>query len=60
MFVAIPTAIPLAPLTISSGIFVGRTVGSGIVSSKFSVQSTVSLSMSAITSSVIFFMRASV
>ena len=60
MLVAMPTAIPLAPLTISSGILVGSTVGSGIVSSKLSVQSTVSLSMSAITSSVIFFMRASV
>ncbi len=60
MLVAMPTAMPLAPFTSSSGILVGSTVGSGIVSSKLSVQSMVSFSMSAITSSVIFFMRASV
>jgi len=60
MLVAIPTAIPDAPLTSSNGIFVGRTVGSEIVSSKLGRKSTVSLSMSAITSSAIFRMRASV
>ena len=58
----LPTKIPLplAPLTSSSGILVGSTVGSFIVSSKLFVQSIVSLSMSAITSSVILRIRASV
>ena len=60
MLVAIPTAIPLEPLTRSNGIFVGSTVGSFNVSSKLVVQSIVSLSISAITSSVIFCIRASV
>ena len=50
----------VVPFTSNKGIFVGSTVGSGIVSSKLSVQSIVSLSISAITSSVIFCMRASV
>ena len=37
IFVAIPTAIPEAPFTRSAGIFVGRTVGSLRVSSKFNL-----------------------
>ena len=37
IFVAIPTAIPEAPLTNKAGILVGKTVGSFNVSSKFSL-----------------------
>ncbi len=46
MFVAIPTAIPLEPLTSRLGIFEGRTVGSWSRSSKLGWNWTVSLSMS--------------
>ena len=60
MFVAMPTAMPEAPFSSSRGAFVGRTVGSWRVSSKFRVMSTVSLSMSARTSSDIFSSLASV
>ncbi len=54
------TAIPTEPLTSSSGTRVGRTVGSGVVSSKFGTKSTVSLSISAIASSEILRILASV
>src|SRR5207244_3919960 len=47
MLVAMPTAMPLAPLTRRFGIRVGRTTGSFSVSSKLGTKSTVSLSMSA-------------
>ena len=46
MFVAIPTAIPLEPLTSKFGSPLGRTVGSSSRSSKFGAKSTVFLSMS--------------
>jgi len=45
--VAIPTAIPDAPLTIRLGYLEGRTVGSFSVSSKLGTKSTVSLLISA-------------
>ena len=60
IFVAIPTAIPLAPFICSCGNRVGSTVGSSSVSSKFGVKSTVSLSMSRNISSAIFCILASV
>ena len=46
MFVAMPTAIPEAPLSNRFGILAGRTVGSLREPSKFGARSTVSLSMS--------------
>ena len=46
IFVAIPTAIPSEPLINSVGTVVGSTEGSFSVSSKLTVQSTVSLSRS--------------
>ena len=46
IFVAIPTAIPDAPLTRRFGSEDGRTVGSFSVSSKLGIKSTVSLSRS--------------
>src|SRR6185437_14678557 len=46
MFVAMPTAMPLEPLTSKQGILVGRTVGSPVLSSKFGTKLTVSFSMS--------------
>ena len=60
MFVAIPTAIPLAPLTRRFGMRDGSTTGSSRVWSKFGMKSTVSFSRSARMSSVIFASRASV
>ena len=47
MLVAIPTAIPSAPLTKIFGTLTGRTDGSFSVSSKFGTKSTTSLSKSA-------------
>jgi len=46
MFVAMPTAMPAAPLMIRFGSFAGSTVGSCSRSSKFGMKSTVFLSMS--------------
>ena len=46
IFVAIPTAIPSEPLINNVGTAVGKTDGSFNVSSKLTVQSTVSLSRS--------------
>src|SRR2546427_6730977 len=46
MLVAIPTAIPAAPLTMRLGSLDGRTVGSCSRSSKLGTKSTVLLSMS--------------
>ena len=46
IFVAIPTAIPSDPFTSNVGTVVGKTVGSFSVSSKLTVQPTVSLSRS--------------
>ena len=46
IFVAIPTAIPSEPFIRRVGTVVGSTVGSFNVSSKFTVQPTVSLSRS--------------
>ena len=60
IFVAIPTAIPDAPLTRRFGILVGRTVGSSSESSKLSWKSTVFFSISASVSSAIFLSLASV
>ena len=60
MFVAIPTAIPLVPFTKRLGYLDGRTDGSFSVSSKFGVNSTVSLLMSATISIDILLRRASV
>ena len=60
MFVAIPTAIPAAPLTSKFGIRVGSTVGSSSESSKFGEKSTVSLSKSDNNSSAALLRRASV
>ena len=51
MFVAIPTAMPADPLTSRFGILLGRTRGSSVESSKFGTKPTVSLSMSASSSS---------
>ena len=51
MLVAMPTAMPVDPLTSRFGNGVGRTVGSSVVSSKFGRKSTVSLSRSAIIAS---------
>ena len=50
-FVAIPTAMPLAPFTRKFGMRVGMTVGSLSVSSKLFIMSTVSLSISCIMAS---------
>ncbi len=58
--VAMPTAIPFDPFTISVGIRVGSTDGSSVVSSKLGTMSTVSISMSAIISSAMRSMRHSV
>ena len=60
MLVAIPTAIPEAPLINKFGILFGKTVGSFKLSSKFNCRSTVSLSISANRSSEIFCILASV
>ena len=60
IFVAIPTAIPSEPFTSNVGTADGRTVGSFNVSSKFSPQSTVSLSRSFSISLEIFVIRDSV
>ncbi len=47
MLVAMPTAIPLEPLTRRLGNRAGRTTGSCSESSKFGMKSTVDFSMSA-------------
>ena len=60
MLVAIPTAMPEAPLTNKLGILVGSTVGSKRESSKFGEKSTVSLSKSDSNSSAARFNLASV
>ena len=60
MFVAIPTAMPLDPLTSRFGSADGRTVGSSSRSSKFGAKSTVFLSMSLSISIAIVVSRASV
>jgi hypothetical protein len=60
MFVAIPTAMPVDPLTSRFGNGVGRTVGSSEVSSNVGRKSTVSLSRSDIIVSASFSRRASV
>ena len=60
ILVAIPTAIPEVPFINKLGTRVGKTVGSFKVSSKFNCRSTVSLSISAIKSSEILRIRASV
>ncbi len=60
ILVAIPTAIPVAPLTRIFGNLAGRTFGSFSVSSKFGIKSTVSLLMSASISIEIFVSLASV
>ena len=60
IFVAIPTAIPLVPLTKRLGYLDGSTDGSFSVSSKFGVNSTVSLLISATISIDILLRRASV
>ena len=60
MLVAMPTAMPVVPLTSRFGKRLGRTTGSFSVSSKFGTKSTVSLLMSASISMDIFDRRASV
>ena len=60
MLVAIPTAMPVAPLSSRLGSLVGITVGSCRVSSKLLVISTVSLSRSSIMASPMRLSRASV
>src|SRR5437867_3527093 len=60
MFVAIPTAMPLEPLTSRFGNFEGRTRGSFSVPSKLSIQSTVSFSRSSSIASAVFARRHSV
>ena len=60
MFVAMPTAMPVDPLTKRFGYLDGRTIGSLRVSSKFEPKSTVSFSMSVSISSAILLMRDSV
>ena len=60
ILVAIPTAIPIAPLRSKLGNFAGNTVGSSKESSKFFLQSIVSLSISSNSSAVIFSILASV
>ena len=60
MLVAMPTAIPVDPLTRRFGTRVGRTTGSRSDSSKFGTKSTVSRSMSASISWAILARRASV
>ena len=60
MFVAIPTAIPIAPFTKTFGNLPGNTLGSFLVTSKLSSISTVSLFISLNNSSDIFDKRDSV
>ena len=60
MFVARPTAMPLAPLTSRFGYLPGSRSGSRWVSSKFRWKSTVSLSMSRSMTMASSVMRASV
>ncbi|KAF5030285.1 hypothetical protein DSECCO2_639690 [anaerobic digester metagenome] len=60
MFVAMPTAIPLDPLTRRFGTRAGRTSGSLSDSSKLGTKSTVSFSISARSSSESFVSLASV
>ena len=60
IFVAMPTAMPLEPLTSRFGKRDGSTRGSFLDSSKFGSQATVSLSMSRSISLQSFDMRASV
>ncbi|MNC89220.1 hypothetical protein D3C83_51240 [compost metagenome] len=60
MLVAMPTAMPLEPLTSKFGNAAGSTVGSCNRSSKFGTKSTVSLSMSASSSVAMRVSRASV
>ena len=60
MLVAMPTAIPAAPLTRRLGILAGKTVGSFKLSSKLGLKSTVSLSKSNSMSSATLRKRASV
>ena len=60
IFVAIPTAIPLEPLTKRFGNLDGRTTGSFSSSSKFGMKSTVFLLRSLSISFAIFDMRTSV
>ena len=60
IFVAIPTAIPVAPFKRRLGSFAGSTVGSSRLSSKFFLKSMVFLFISASNSSVIFAILASV
>ena len=60
MFVAIPTAIPLAPLSSRFGMRAGSTTGSLTESSKFGWKSTVLRSRSAISSAAIGARRPSV
>ena len=60
MLVAMPTAIPEAPLRSRSGILAGRTTGSLRLPSKFGAKSTVSFSISANISAAIRERRASV
>src|SRR5436309_1897393 len=57
MFVAIPTAMPLEPLTRRFGNFEGRTSGSFSVPPKLSIQSTVSFSRSSSIASAVFARR---
>ena len=60
MLVAIPTAIPVVPLTRRLGYLEGSTVGSFSVSSKFGIKSTVFLLISARSAEDIFESLASV
>ena len=60
MLVAMPTAMPLEPLTRRLGILEGRTVGSWSRSSKFDRKSTVFLSMSSSMATATRVSRASV
>ena len=60
ILVAIPTAIPVAPLINKLGIRVGRTVGSSSESSKLGAKSTVSFSISPRMKSLMRRRRASV
>ena len=60
MLVVIPTAIPVDPLTNRLGNLLGRTTGSFVVSSKFGLKSTVSLSISLRSSEAILLILASV
>ena len=60
MLVAMPTAMPLEPLTSRLGIFDGSTVGSTSRSSKLGWKATVSLSMSSSIATAIRVSQASV